>query len=853
MGNVIIPSYPGTNLAPLKPLLALQENTSTQHPIADALKERFKHYKTMEESIWREIYSAGQLTALFIEGKQLLMPNPYTGGWKVLKPSRDDESTKRAMNLMQFYADNCLTKWLNANPNIFIRPGSDTDDAELAARYADTVLNHYEELFYTTEFNVQEGMSALIYGTYLNQFGYDPGLIGPEVLMDIFETQHLQIGEGYGMCGDCGREGTATQFAQACPQCGSPDVYKEDAMGMDVQNVVGQEKKRLGDLFCRSRSLLSCRWDLKQRAEESPWLIHERKVPLTAIRTIMGNVQLPTGDTSQVGLDMLQSLAYSGQAISGRGVGGQKKKAWEDEAVVSELWMSVECYGDIELKGDEQSISGQPIPKGRLADLFPEHLCVVGLNDMSVILGLYAEDHKKTFVSGTWHTKANSGVGRGMQDTVEVQKRFNTLDSQALTYLQSTSTPAVLYNQDLLQSDEMQYLGTPNKNIPVDMRRFPEGARLSDAVWQMAPGSLPGQFMEYNHNFLNHMFQLTSLVTDFTGGLNPVVRNYTATGANISAALSNSLFTPMLMVKASVRKRGAQLLIPLYKDYFPMDRYFSFTGKYGRMQGMSLKGADICHDLIFEVVAGSEQPTNTYSKREDLVNFFTVMGGAEGYIALKERYPEMMSGLERLWNINAQSQSYDIVTSVCRYRLSQIMGLFKQNIIEPPILLQGVTPPISQFEPQQHAMAVWWQDFLITDEGLQTPMPIRMAIEILIQQHFANSGMQAQALAMQSGLAQAANMLAPGALQLLGQHAAPQAPAKSQTKEDPEEAAKDRINYKDAPPAIQKQQEKDAGFKPAAADSQRPPLMAAKAQMIVAKKPAPKPAAKAKPKAKSPK
>lgn len=840
----IIPSYSGKNWAPLKPLLDLKELGATpNHYIADAIRERFKHYKGMEEQVWREIYSAGQMTALFIEGKQLLVPNPYTGGWKILRPQREDESTKRAMNLMQFYADNCLTKWLTADPNVRILPGNDTDAADFSARYANTVNRHYKEKFYTVEYSIQEGLSALIYGTYINEYKYDQGVQGPEVLREIFETQTLRMGDGYGICGDCGMEGTGNDFMRGCPQCQSMDVQVQPPEEIQVNNVVGQKKERMGDLVCHPESILSTRWDLKRRLEESPWLIRSKRVPLTAIQTIMGKVQLPGGDVMDVGLDMLQSLAYSGQAIGGKGVGGQRKKAWEDEVTVNEFWMSVECYGDIELKGDEQTVGGDSIPGGHLRDLFPEHLCVVGLNDMSVILGLYAEDHRKSFVTGVWHSKANSGIGRGMIDTVEVQKRFNTLDSQELTYLQGTATPAILYNQALIQSDEMQYLGTPGKNIPVDMRQLPEGSGISDAVWQFQPGTMPANFTQYKNEFLNHMFQLTSLVTDFTGGLNPVVRNYTATGANISAALSNSLFTPMLAIKSSVRKRGAQLFIPMYRDYFPMERYFSYAGKYGRQQAISLKGADICNDLLYEVVKDSELPRNSESKKEAQMAFFQNMGGAEGYINLKERFPEMIANMERLWDIDMDDMSFDVITSVCRSRLMQLKSFLQAGITMPELMIQNINPPISIVEPQQKAQAIWWQDFLLTDEGFATPIPIRLAVEQLVMLHFQHSSGQAQAIAMQKGLADAAAMLGPGALQMLGQQMAPQAPQKAETKEDPEQAAKDRINYKDAPVGIAKQMEADAGFKPAG-EADRPPLMAAKAQMIVAKKPVPKPAAR---------
>src|ERR1051325_1356618 len=199
--SLTIPSYGQKNFAPLQPLLSLREPQSPrEHYLCDALKERFQHFYNLEKSVWREIFSVMQLIALFTEGKQILLPNPHNGSWRPVPISGNDAKSKRAVNIMQFYTTNCITKWMLSNPDVRAMPGRDTDQAVASARGAGIVADHYEGKFFTPWFNYQEGLLGLQGGTYLNCFRHDDRKKGATGLRDILGEREVKMGEGFGFC-----------------------------------------------------------------------------------------------------------------------------------------------------------------------------------------------------------------------------------------------------------------------------------------------------------------------------------------------------------------------------------------------------------------------------------------------------------------------------------------------------------------------------------------------------------------------------------------------------------------------------------------------------------------------------
>ena len=754
--------HSSTNFAPIKPLLALQRgDTKTESTVGAALRERFKHHYSMEKQTWADMNLMGSQVANFIEGRQLIRPNPWIpGAWLPYTPTTD--SQKRALNFTRFYTSNELFKWLLSVPDVVATMGIDTEEARESADAADTIIEHYERKFFQPFVTIQEALQGLCWGTYIWDVRYDQSEHSLTALQPLFAPQNVSV-PGYGTCGTCGFSGPSDAFPNSmgpvspCPECGGQAMVETPQA--QIQSMIGTQQIPLGDLVARLRPFPQCRWDIRHRIEESSWAMFMQRTSLTNIRRLLGPLRLPqAGDeVSDVGLEIMDKLPWMGQSGGGTASADNRRRSlYEEPVTVIEYSLSADDIADIRIKANEDTIGGQPILAGSLADAFPDGIVVQGLNGLSVITGIFAEHHRNSTVSGVWHAKAVSGTGQGLNDLIEVQKRFNADDSMVHAYMRATSTPAMLARVEALgEQGREQYLADPHTTIPITAQNLPEGMRLEDIVRPaFTPQSIPGNTFDYIYNRLNNFAQLTSHITDFSGGL-PGVNNDTATGAQITQANSNALFTPVLQVKGEVRMRIARLVLDLYRRHFPIDRYFPLKGRYGRQQGKYLNGANLSTDIELEVVKDSELPKNSHTKREDYVSFLTLMGGFPGYDMARSSNPELVVDIERAFNFPVKSETFNQIASLCQQRLMQ-MKTVADMVPNPMAVLMGIQPPLAPEELNQEMKAKWFAEWLDDDEGQEANPVLRMAVQMLIQQLFQGHIQQSAMIAMGSGAVQAA-------------------------------------------------------------------------------------------------
>jgi hypothetical protein len=785
---------PTQNRAPLKPLLELKRGgKKPSSRIAAALKERFQHFHRRDRDVFREIVNVGWLINLFANGQQFPVRNPVTGAWGALPLSGNHNSDQRALNIMRNVVTNLLGKWENSSPDILIRPGRNLDTCVSAAKAADTINNFYERQFYNHWFTQQEGLMGMTFGTYIDRYRYDESKVSMSVIQDIFETKDAQLGNSFGYCADCeyggdangfqpsrvdtqeslgalGGEGPLTRRGQ-CPECGSTAVRIEGAAQGRLSSVVGQQQRQVGDLVCELLPLPACRWDLTRRPEDSSWFIYRQTIPKGAVNRVLGNVLLPQGNTdADYGLETLRALGMQGSALSGFSAYGTRRSGDRDDArrgeecTFDEMWLSPDDYADINLIGDEETIEGPAIPAGKLTDVFPDGLCAVGLNGMAVVLALYPEQHRKHIVSGTWFMQTATGAGRGLADSVEVQKQFNTGNNQAASYMAATYSPAIGYDNQLISGNKMKYLGTPRTNIPFDLTKLPEGRSMKDAIFQFAPTAMPNQFFNYFQDFLGYLMKKTSGASDYDQGEPGIApNNPTATAAEIDQGNADSFNQPIFLIKADARRRGAELTIELFRQHFPMKRYFDLGGKFGEQQGIELSAADIQADLVYEVARNSEMPKGPYQRQKNLMQFFNVVKGGDGYAMLQQADPKLADEIKQIFDVDLQPSDFDAVAELCRKRLNQMVQAARLGVTDPARLIEAIQPPISAKEPRLADKGKWFASWLDTDEGQRAPMTLRAAAELLSEGQIAGQTQQDVEVATQQGMVQAAAM-APAAL-----------------------------------------------------------------------------------------
>jgi hypothetical protein len=790
----------GQNFADVKALDKIKADEKAKPATDDltaAIRERYTHYLHLERPTWSELFAAGEQVARFLAGQQFLMPNRLApGGWIPYSVRDNNTIERRALSVMQYHIDGIHAKWEQSQPDITVRPGVESDGAREAAEGARVIVDHYEPIFYSKRAVQNECLEGNCFGNYVWRLYRDPGAMVPVGKRDEYGEEEAQVGPGYGQCTQCEFSNEAKAFTQVdegsyqCPECGAPALV-EVTKGK-IPSLSNSQPVLVPDFRLKLIPFGALRWDLKYHADDSPWLIIHQRTTAGALRQSLGDVRIPGNPSQDPGLDVIDKLAYQGQAQAGYASGQGKKSTLYKEAVTyGEFWMGPEIYGDIRLPNEVTTVSGQRIPANvPFSDIFKgKTLCAALLNEGAALLGLYTEDHRDYVTQGKWYSRQGTGAGRGQEDLVEVQKNLNANHAQVNNFLRATGSPAMLVASEVLgEEGNSDYLGMPGQNIPIALAALAQGLKLSDVVAPaFTPGNVSGQLFDFTYNRLLEFGQYASHVMPFTGGL-PGVNNKTATGAQISQASTDALFTAPLQLKAEVRQQIAQKLIRQYPKAFPVERYFPLGGKYGQHTGKWLKGADMDTELLFDVAPGSEQPRDTYRRRQDYLAVGELMAGMGGWQVVEQAMPERAADIVRTFDLNLQSDARNVAESLSFRRVRQMQAALK--FTQDPMELVGVQmgtqvdpasgmsvptgqliptgqgaiqPPVSPAEPSQGVMRQWLMEYLISDDGLAAPKPLRDAVVLLVQVHMANETMQQSAQSFAAGLVQTAQA-APGAL-----------------------------------------------------------------------------------------
>jgi hypothetical protein len=763
----------GQNLAPRDPIVrAFQEGKppATPDKFHEAVKKKYSAYMSYMQKEWDEIVSMGQLVSMFINGNQILQRRPYGPGYYVRPLATDDTYRQTAMNLMRFYYQCCETKMMASNPNVTIRPGGDQPIDIATAQAARPVVDYWESQFYTAKFSRRESLYAATNGMFIHRVRWNP-FKGEWMAQsrDVSE-QSVQLDDGSGECYECQHQGTArdfqeTQFGHQCMNCGSAAVDVQKPQPLNLPQVSIGASTPVGEPEIVQTPLPGWRWDLSKELEESSWAIYRQRITPGALKLMLGNAIIPdTTSSDDRSLDVLHSNAYAGQPFGGAGIGDTNRRDNDTRPTIAEFWMSQEDLAEIEIE-ESMTVSGVRLPKGRMSDSFKGPVCFVGVNDMSLILGVYAnETHKDEVVTGQWFIESDSGAGRGMQDTAAVQKRFNAVDGQIYQGLAGSATPAWMTDTRLLKEDQSKNLNRPNATVDVNLSMLPPGLGLKDAVFQLAPGNVNQQYIQYGSVFLRDMFQVSSMVTEFSDFMS--IDNRTATGAQITAGLANSLFAPMLLTKGESRVRIAKILVRLEATYGKVSRYF--PGK-GLAKGRNVSGSDLKGKIIYELTQNSEMPVTPYSQQNEIRALFEATQGVEMFLMLKEKDPALFKQIVAPFNVKIEAEDSDVISTICLTRLEQMESNLEAGVDDPQMLIQSLRPPVSKVEPKQKEKAEWWRNWLDLDTGMSAPMPIRMAGEGM---YWVHQNYQTQIDLPQSvnaGLVQGAGMAAAQAPSALGQ------------------------------------------------------------------------------------
>lgn len=769
------------NFAPSRPIIETIQNKKlpkTPSRFEQSFREWFTNKLNYQRQSWDSHYSAAQLVALFRKGEQLLVRRPFGQPGYYVRPIQNDDTYRQtAMNLMTFHSQISESKLMAVNPTVNMRPGDDTPEAIASAQACRPVVDYYESEWYTAKFTRREAIRLLTDGIFIHQVRWNPFKGALSVPTRQVSKIDQQVDPGEGSCADCNYEGEAEEFepndfGYTCPNCGSEATDVRPPETQTLSQISMGSPQPVGEPEVISSSLASWRWNLAVDLEKSSWAIKRQYVTPGTIKLAIGDVVIPASASSDdYGLDILHALTYSGQAFQGQAMNSQYGRDQSKERpTMFEAWLSPEDQAEIECDEGE-TVCGVTMPKGRISNFFQgQPICVVGFNDGALILATYAgESQQNEVVTCQWYMDAESGAGRGMEDTAAVQKRFNAVDGQIYQGLATTATPPVFIDMRMLREDNGQYLFKPGVNQNVNLSMLPVGMRMQDAIFLPQPGQVSQQFMLYGTEFLGkNMANLSSLAVEFSDLLS--IDNRTATGAQISAALANSLYGPMLMSKAESRVEIAKKIVCLQAKFGVASRFFPGKGdaKGREVSGRSLKG-----QVIFELQENSHLPVTPYSQISDVTALLQAFGGNPMLLTeLKQTDPELFRAITRPFaGLNLGIDSDDEVSTLCLTRLEQMKEAFEAGVDDPNELVGMITPPVSKVEPNHKDKADWFSDYLDLDNGQKLPLPLRAAVENMYWLHINLQSQKDMPQAATQGLVAGIGAAAQAAPSALGQMA----------------------------------------------------------------------------------
>jgi hypothetical protein len=765
------------NFAPRKPIEdTLRNKKPNKQPskFEKAFREWFTAKLNYEKASRNEAISAAQLVALFRKGNQLgVYRRPYGAPGYYVRPLVGDDVTRQtAMNIMTFHSQVCESKVMASNPSVNMRAGDDTPEAIASAQACRPVVDCYETEWYTAKFSRREAIRFLTDGMVIYQVRWNPFKGGYSIGERTVSQKEVQIDNGEGQCADCQFEGEASEFQQTdfgyqC-QCGSSAVDVRPPMKQMLSQIGMGQARQIGEPELMVSSFISWHWDMRVDLECSPWAIKRQRITQGAVNLMLGDVNIPdSGSSEDYGLDVLHALAYTGQAMQGQSYAAQFKN-WtsiDNQPTMFEAWLSPEDQAMIEVEEGE-TLCGVTMPKGNLAKFFKgQPCCVVGLNDGALIVGMFAnETHQDDVITAQWFMDADSGGGRGLEDTAAVQRRFNQVDGQIYQGLAMTATPSVLLDKSILKEDDGKYLFRPGQNIDVNLSMLPPNTKLQDAFYLPQPGNVSQQYVNYGSVFLKQMADMSSLAVEFSETLLSI-DNRTATGAQITAGLANSLYGPMLMSKGEVRVEIAKKIVALVSAHAVAGRYY--PGK-GAAKGRMVAGEDLRGKVVFELVQNSQLPVTPFSQQTDIRVALESLGGVQGLLMLKQSDPVMLRQLLRPFTgITLDPETDDDISNLCLERLEQMKQNIQAGVDDPNMLVQMLKPPVSVYEPKHPEKKAWWSDWLDLDSAQRAPMILRAAAEAMYNLHLNYEAQKQMPQAANQGLVQgvgAAAMQAPTAL-----------------------------------------------------------------------------------------
>jgi predicted Zn-ribbon and HTH transcriptional regulator len=522
--------YQGKNFAPVKPLQDAKRTTANPKDNPSSInalfREKWQGFSSENEAAWRETIMQGQTIANCREGKLVMKRDLVGTGYVFVKPLSSNRGRDRSnFPLFPSNSETLKSKWQRARPQCRARHFGDGYKAEIQLTSVDTMIASYFKDIFTPLYELRESLSAQDYGTYITQFQYDDKLNQIMQVVPIIQNQSKVLVDGYGACMECGKEGHPDDFAKTkapypqCPDCGSfkttammPDVVADEAVITDVDTITQ------GDICGYLRDFPACRFDTSVLPHESAYFLYSEHMPLSMIRSMFGeDIEIDESEADDIGFQVMDALAARGGNIENLGENNVNTTfdRYMQTGVLRNMWLKPECYAGEKLEKAEDTLAGRIPADVPLEQIWPEGVCVRGFNDMALQVGIHAE--KANISSGVYMLMSHTGIGKGVDDAVDIAKDLNELHSMGMAGIKRYAASGLAIDKNAgLTQENVRDLFKPNKAVFVDTthNQGDINRTISQLHTQPVNPAIP-QYAIQLSNLLNMAF----MTGDFTQGL----------------------------------------------------------------------------------------------------------------------------------------------------------------------------------------------------------------------------------------------------------------------------------------------------------------------------------------------
>jgi len=703
----------------------------------DHLKNLCDKLLTRQQSLWRGYYQVWLRNALYYDGKQVLVER--RGGGYDIRQIKGLDQPVYIYNKLRPYSDEVTAMHVQSNPEVRF---SVMDQDERRARQVIDDLNALNDYFnhrdLTEEVRQRIAKAGQFCGNYHFETWYDKDAGDGYEWFEEYAPAELTASEWY-ECLDCGQMGEMPQMG-ACPHCGSAFITPHQMPGVQFDALQNQGWKQTGDVITRDFPAWSMRYSLTCGAEESPWRYAEEDVAKEYLEAKFGKLDGTAENSNWAEDESMHPARVMRRAVRQRT--GYEAEDDVDFILAQRFWLEPEMLANLALSEPARLPDGTEIPPDeRLADVFPQGMCILTAPGLPRFLAVEHESHKERFIDGRYGITTGINIGQGIEDGVEMQRQTNLLRSGTFRYLQKTLQPSIAVNNRVFQNPQL--FNRVDHVISLNNGSLPEGTTIGQHFAHVSPPPVNPQVFGVVDQLSADMqaaLKAYNSSGDFAG-----VDNSTATAAKLGAAKAATAHNLHLALYAGALKELAvRRLLLAQKHYQNLRLVHTTDAETNERKARQINAVDIRTNFVAWVKVGSFMPNLDMQKREA----FALGVEAIAQLApLNLLNPGAIRQINEIFQTDFSFERQSERIEECEETLDLMLRAAEQTggMVLPEQLY--TLAPVDPYAIGHDAKIQWWREWLSSKEGRTAPLAVREAVKLQINAEYAAFVTEQQMLA----------------------------------------------------------------------------------------------------------